>query len=553
MAGTTGTFALMLHGHIPYCKKSGVWPAGEEWLFEAMNETYVPLLRKLREFKLEQQRPRIIVGVVPVLAEQLADEYMKTRFSEYMEDKIQRAERDAARFHGDPARRAVAEYWRDTYVANLEAFHQLFYRDVLGTLKWLQDEGVVEVVTSAATHGFLPLLEQDSSVYAQIHLGVETYRKYFQCDPKGFWLPECAYRPAKWSDRENRTRKGLDEWLAEEGVEYFFVEDVGITRAEFVDNKYHEDRPTTYRGYQLPSGVCVFGRNQVTSKQVWSPEYGYPGDPHYLEFHRKDPESGLHYWRVTGATGEKAIYDPGRALERVEAHATHFVSLIQQDLAAHRDVVTAAGADAGADADVGGEEGGEVGPLIVAPYDWELYGHWWHEGVEWIDRVYRKLADTPEVATRTLSEVVSARAPEFSTIQMGPSTWGENSDFTVWLNDEHGWIWPYINACSRDMEDVLAQLEHQAVTDRGQRVLQQLARELLLLQGSDWPFLLYTRQAKEYANQRFHKHHQWFNRLLWAAKDITDEARIQDALLRQITDVDSPWPDVDYFLFKHRE
>ncbi|RPJ41261.1 MAG: 1,4-alpha-glucan branching protein, partial [Deltaproteobacteria bacterium] len=161
-------FSLMLHGHIPYCRKSGVWPAGEEWLFEAMNETYIPLLMVLRQFKLDNIRPRLTIGIVPVLAEQLADGYMKDRFTQYLEDKIGRARKDVEKFHGDEDRRRVAEYWLERFRTHYRCYTDEFYHDLLGTLKWLQDEGVVELATSAATHGFLPLLEQDSSIFAQV-------------------------------------------------------------------------------------------------------------------------------------------------------------------------------------------------------------------------------------------------------------------------------------------------------------------------------------------------------------------------------------------------
>ena len=429
-----GIFSLMLHCHIPYCRKSGVWPAGEEWLFEAMNETYIPLLRVLRGFQMDGLRPGIMIGVVPILAEQLADPYMKQRFVEYLEDKIRRAEQDCRRFQGNSENLRIAEYWIGRLQSNFHAFNHFFYQDILGTLKWLQEEGVIEVLTSAATHGFLPLLEQDSSVFSQIHMGVETYRKYFGRHPRGFWLPECAYRPAQWIEAIKRERKGIDQWLADEGLTYFFVEGVGLTRAGFLENRFGESHPGTGRGYRLPSGVAVFGRNEATGRQVWSAEAGYPGDPYYLEFHAKDSESGLHYWRVTGGP-EKARYVPEQARERVESHADHFVSLLRQEAFRLE------------------QETSNPEPLIVSPYDGELFGHWWHEGVDWIDRVFRRLAGEETLQPGSLGVYVDRRKESFSTIGLGVSTWGMNSDFTVWLNPEHGWIWPYINACSRDLED----------------------------------------------------------------------------------------------------
>ena len=222
-----GKISLMLHAHMPYCRKSGQWPAGEEWLFEAMNETYLPLLSLFRRFQRNNLKPHIMVGVVPILAEQLADDYMKDRYIEYTEDRISRAEKEIERFQTNEKKKQVAQYWKEFYTHNLYAFNQHFYQDILGTLKWLQEENVIEILTSAATHGLLPLMKYDSSIYSQVQLGVDTYRKYFERDPKGFWLPECAYRPREWSDFHNRERKAIDEWLAEAGIQYFFVENVG--------------------------------------------------------------------------------------------------------------------------------------------------------------------------------------------------------------------------------------------------------------------------------------------------------------------------------------
>ncbi len=310
-----GAFCLMLHSHIPYCKKSGVWPAGEEWLFEAMNECYIPLLIVLRRLFLEGIRPGITIGVVPVLAEQLCDPYMKARFLEYMGDKITRADLDIERFGDDPKRRRVAEYWKERFEDNVRAYVKDFHQDILGTLKWLQDESAIEVITSAATHGFLPLMAHDSALYAQIKVGVDTYTKHLGRPPRGFWLPECAYRPAE--DAGGRRRKALDEWLADFGIEYFIVEEVGIIRAAVVEDRAKCGAPTTDRGYRLPSGLSVFGRNSATGRQVWSSAVGYPSGADYLEFHWKDPESGLRYHRVTGKD-KKLLYDPTRAAARVK-------------------------------------------------------------------------------------------------------------------------------------------------------------------------------------------------------------------------------------------
>lgn len=531
-----GVFSLMLHAHIPYCRKSGVWPAGEEWLFEAMNETYIPLLSVLRKMQRKNLKPNIMIGVVPVLAEQLADPYMNNRFSEYMEDKIQRAAEDYARFQDNEKKREVAKFWFEKYQNVFSAYCNHFFRDIIGTLKWLQEEGVIEVITSAATHGFLPLMDRDSTVYSQIHCGVKTYEKHFGTSPSGFWLPECAYRGKREGKSGEEPRRALDEWLADEGIKYFFVENIGIENAEFIENKYNEDQPTTYRGYKLESGVCVFGRNRDTGKQVWSAKYGYPGDQWYREFHQKDPRSGLHYNRITN-NDEKAIYEPSKASERVESHAGHFTSLINDKLAGQQAIT------------------GSTPPVIVSPYDCELFGHWWLEGVDWINSVYDILFEQEQVQTVSLSDYIDQYKSTFSVIRMRKSSWGENGDFTVWTNPEHAWLWPYVNQSSKEFEEVLQLIEDTGRTylnERDMRILKQTARELLLLEGSDWPFLLHTRQAKEYANKRFHHHHQRFNKLIWAAKNLDEEHRLSMEELNQMEDLDNPWPDIDHHWFKKR-
>jgi 1,4-alpha-glucan branching enzyme len=533
----TGVFSLMLHAHMPYCRKSGTWPAGEEWLFEAMLETYIPLLSVFRRFQQANIQPQIMFGVVPILAEQLADPYMNEKFCIYCEDKIDRAEKDILRFSSDEKKKNVAIFYKNMFERTYHAYKQDFHRNILGSLKWLQEEGIIEVLTSAATHGFLPLLEYDSAVYSQIHLGIQTYEKYFGNRPSGIWLPECAYRPNEWSKRENRERRSIDGWLADEGIKYFFVEDIGITGADFIENKHKESHPTTYRGYKLESGVSVFGRNAVTGKQVWSPEIGYPGDPNYREFHQKDHKSGLQYWRITGSSA-KEIYSPQHAAVSISNQAEHFAHLISTKLNETQASIR------------------ECPSIIVSPYDCELYGHWWMEGVDWIENLYQRLIKNAAIQTLSLSNYVKNFSDTFSKIRMKSSTWGENSDFTVWNNPEHSWIWPYINASITEYENILTIIHdsHRNLNQRDTRILRQCARELLLMEGSDWPFLLYTKQAKEYANQRFHNHHQRFNKLLWAAKNFDEPDRINDAELTQIEDIDNPWrnEDINVRFFKKK-
>jgi 1,4-alpha-glucan branching enzyme len=523
-----GYFGLVLHGHIPWCKKSGVWPAGEEWLMEAMCETYIPMLNVLRELKDTGLKTAITINITPILAEQLADDYMKHRFSEFMDDLISRAKKDIRRFENNAERKIIAEFHLKNIEHVLDTFYHKYYRDILGSFKWLQDEGMIELITCGATHGFLPLLRSDSAICSQIQLAVDTHKKFFNRDPKGIWLPECAYRPKEYND--GKVRESIDYWLNNSGIEYFFVESHGILNAEIIEHKNDIGLNTKF-GYNSETGVSVLGRNKATSRQVWDAKIGYPGDEYYQEFHSKDHESGLHYYRITGkqlAKEKKLLYNINKAEEKVESHASHFVTLLESELQKFSTNHNLKG-------------------IVISPFDFELYGHWWAEGIMWLKRIIELINDRETIDLITIFDYVSEYKNQFSTIKMKESSWGEGGDFRVWINPEHEWIWPYINGSIKEFESVLDY--NQNPNNWEQRILKQIARELILMEGNDWPFLLYTKQAKDYANQRFHHHHQRFNKLIWAAKDFSEKNRITLSELEEFETIDSCFNEIniDYF------
>jgi len=313
-------------------------------------------------------------------------------------------------------------------------------------------------------------------------------------------------------------------------IEYFFVDSHGILNSEIVEEN-NKIGLTTNFGYNLESGVSVFGRNTNTSRQVWDARIGYPGNEFYREFHKKDHTSGLHYHRVTSKSlnyKEKELYDIEKAKSAVNSDAHHFISLITKEV----DQFSSSFDERG---------------IVILPTDFELYGHWWAEGVDWVKKIIEIIYIDSNIEMISISDYISKFKEKLSIIKMKESSWGEGGDFRVWKNPEHGWIWPYINGSIKEFEDVLKLNPHPNEWER--RILNQIARELLLMQGSDWPFLLYTKQAKEYANQRFHHHHQRFLKLIWGAKNFDEKTRISLRELEEFESIDSCFQEIniDYF------
>lgn len=518
----------MLHGHLPYARCQGQWPHGEEWIHEAASTTYLPLLIALTDLARRGVPFHLTIGMTPILMEQLGDETVRAHFEAYLTDRLGRAERDVARFAtaAHLRERRVAERYVELFSGVRDAFLGRFGRDIVGGFADLQRAGHVELMVSAATHGYLPLLGRASSIAAQLQVGIETYRRHTGATPRAIWLPECAYRPA------HNGLPGIEDFLAAQGLNLFFTEAQTLAEAPLVGDG--RSVPTAFRPYRIgASDVQVVARNQRVAEQVWSRWQGYPGSVDYREFHRKDPESGLWYWRITGGDvdlGEKDFYEPKWAAARVEEHARHFVGVVEDEAARWR-----------AENDTPG--------LICAAYDAELFGHWWYEGVGWLARVLELTAQSATVATSAAGAYVVAY-PATEAVHLPASSWGRYRTDYTWNNEKVAWMWPVIHERERQMEGLVAR--YPAATGDTGAMLAQVGRELLLLESSDWPFLVTTGQAGEYATKRFNAHVKRFDRLtahLIAGTEGTSAAR---HLLARIAQLDNPFPTLDYHVFADR-
>lgn len=453
---------------------------------------------------------------------------------------------------------SLAEWYLRYYETIKDSFDRKYHRDIIGAFRQLQDEGYIEIITCAATHGYLPLLGTDAAIRGQLHTGVTSYQRLFGRNPRGIWLPECAYRPAYY-DQNGKIRPGIEKFLAAEGINVFFSEThlvtggapVGVAAGEIIGpygaikRRYlipmsevpaPDFQATTFEPYYVSdttsgmnaedhSSVAVIGRNNETGQQVWSATVGYPGDFDYREFHRKDSVSGLQYWRVTGNTvdlGEKDFYHPDWAEGKLKAHAADFVRLVERILTAWRG------------------NGNDYG-LIASNYDTELFGHWWFEGVDWIKEVLRGLAKSEVVDLVTAPQYVEDHPPK-QILHLPEGSWGAGGTHFTWNNIEVNWMWPPIHEAEQRMTRLANRHKADWGNENLRKTLNQAARELLLAESSDWPFLVTTGQARNYAIQRFSQHMERFRKLC----ESVEAGQPDSNLTEEYWQLDKLYPNIDY-------
>jgi 1,4-alpha-glucan branching enzyme len=533
MTKPVGHLIFALHSHLPFVLNHGRWPFGSDWLAETTVQSYLPLLRILQGLADHDIVPTVTINISPVLCEQIANPGYREEVAAWLQQRLE-ACRDNRRHFADTHEdhlAALCDYWQTFYEAARAQFDAM-NGDVLGAFRALADRDAIELITCAATHGYLPLLSRDESLDLQIRVAVATHTRHFGRPPRGIWLPECAYRPRyEWtppvgpkSGKVRYRRPGVEEIVAANGLEYFFT-DIHLVRGGQAISAYRDYFPSLramqgsephpyysrrerspYAPYLVASRggtgqAAAFVRDPETTLQVWSRDVGYPGDEWYLEFHKTHFPGGLRFWRVTHPKidlGEKQPYVPERAAERARAQAEHYAGTVRGIL------------------ERTDREDGQPG-VLCSPFDTELFGHWWFEGTQWLGHVFERLG-AEGVVPITAGEYLHLH-PARESITLLEGSWGEGGDHRVWMNKDTEWTWEMIYKAEEDFWAV-------AGSDgwrRGpllRRIVGQLGRELLLLQASDWQFLITTWAARNYAETRFAEHCADFTRLLELAKKV---------------------------------
>ena len=522
-----GFLALILHAHLPYVRHPE-YPEflEEDWFFEAITETYIPLLQIMRGLKADAVPFALTMSITPPLCAMLRDPLLQERYVRYLDRAIELARRELDRTHGDARMQELARF----YLERFESCRCLFVEECHGRLlpefARLQEEGVLEIITCAATHGFLPLMQNfPEAVRAQIMIARDDYRECFGRDPQGIWLPECGYVA------------GIEKVLAEANIRWFVIDAHGLM--------FGNPRPryAIFAPCFTPAGPAVFARDRESSRQVWSQEDGYPGDPAYRDFYRDigfdlPPEqlgpflsggvrrfSGIKYHRITGATSDKDVYNRAWAMGAADAHAGHFLHSRVQQIGQLL-------------------ENTNIDPIVVSPYDAELFGHWWFEGPEFLNLFLRKAAYDQQTFTMTTPGRFLADHPTQQLAVPSASSWGHKGYWEVWLDESNSWIYPHLHVAARRMTEVATEFaaQPQPPTELEERALKQLTRELLLAQSSDWAFLMKTGTASAYASKRTKDHILRFTRLYDQARGRNiDEKFLENCEWRDNIFADVQW------------
>lgn len=524
-----GYLCLVLHAHLPFVRHPEYDDFLEEdWLYEAITETYIPLLEVFEGLEQDGVDWRLTMSVTPTLASMLSDPLLQYRYVRHIDNLIALCHKEVERTRWQPELNKLAVMYLERFELCRSVFVNKYNNNLLNGFRRFFETGKLELITCGATHGFLPLMKvSENAMRAQIEVGAKEFERHFGKRPQGIWLPECGYI------------EGVDELLRDSGIRYFFTDTHGVLFAE----------PRPKYGVYAPilcsnSHVAALARDTESSKQVWSAIEGYPGDYNYREFYRDvgfdldydylkphlhehgiRSNLGIKYYKITGRSQYKEYYNPEVAMEKAAEHAGNFM------FNREKQVEWLAGSM-------------DRPPLIVAPYDAELFGHWWFEGPDWINFLLRKMHfDQQTVKTITVPEYLD-QFPKLQISKPTMSSWGHKGYAEVWLESSNDWIYRHLHEDASRMVE-LAQRFGEPSNSLQRRALNQAARELLLAQSSDWAFIMKTGTMVEYAVERTRIHILNFNHLY----EVIRKNEIEENWLSEIESRHNLFPDLDYRIY----
>lgn len=479
---------FIFNAHLPFVRHPE-YPKflEEDWLYEAMNESYLPLLRMMYRLKNDNVPFRLTFSLSPTLCSMLTDELLNERFLEYLDQHIELGDKEIERLKDDPEKKDLAQAFRNEIVLNKAFYQNECQENILTAFNQLSNDGLLELITTTATHAYLPVYKDyPIAVNAQIETGVLEHSRNFDKMSDGFWLPECGYY------------NGLEDLLKRHNISW-----VSLASQSLILSADEPERGS-YSPIRCPNGLYCFIRDANLASLVWSPTEGYPADPLYRDFYRDigfdlqwdyikpyvhEPEvrsfTGFKYYAVTGDTADKVCYDMKKASDRASSHARNFIYHVQSRTKGIKSLI-------------------DMDPVYTVSFDAELFGHWWYEGVQWIEDLVRLVAQTDDISLITPTDFIKTK-PIVQTMNPAPSSWGVGGYSAVWVdNTSNAWLYRHIFKALERMTELAERFPSQKSLK--QRFLNQAARETLLLMASDWPFIIHNQTSAEYARKRVEGH-----------------------------------------------
>tara|TARA_Y100001970_G_scaffold287812_1_gene413405 strand:+ start:12634 stop:14226 length:1593 start_codon:yes stop_codon:yes gene_type:complete len=510
-----GKLAFVLHAHLPYVRKDEENSLEEDWLFQAILECYIPLLRTLeRVTKTNPNNSKLTLSLSPTLLTLFNNTQLKNKFPAWINTRIDFINdlKGEQKFASEFLLRAMKEqlfYWEDCSGNLVEEFRKY------------SEKGSLDILTCAATHGYLPILrENPETVLGQIKTAIKSHREFLGFKPLGIWLPECAYY------------ENLDGLLSDCGIRYAVLDAHGIL------NSKPRPRYGVYAPICSKNGVAFFGRDSHSTLPVWSSREGFPGDPVYREFHKDlgwelelsrllkkgiktSRPLGIKYYRITGNESpllRKEFYDQNEAKNKVREHAEKYLYQRSEQL---KNLTLSS----------------SFKPVLIAPFDAELFGHWWYEGPLFIENLISK-ASKYSIKLTHLKDILTEK-PFLQICDPCPSSWGQGGYHNYWLNEKNSWIVPEITKAG----EVFVEIVSIYSLDKSKlRILKQAGRELLLSESSDWSFILRAGTTTQLAKERIDRHLARFWKLI---NMIKDKESIDLKFVESIEEEDEIFPNIE--------
>jgi 1,4-alpha-glucan branching enzyme len=516
---------LVLNAHLPFVRHPEANMFFEEtWLFEAIDETYLPLLRVFHRLEEKNIPFKLTMSLSPTLVSMLADKLLQERYRRYLDNKIELGRKEIQRTKGT-VEQQLAQMYLDQFEQNKHDFNEIYVGNILKGFQYFQKSGHLDLITSLASYPFAPLYQAyPKNIRGQLQLAIETHYQYFGSEPAGIWLAENGFYP------------GLDAIIAKTRIKFVFLAVHGVLLGE--------PRPNhgVLQPIRTPAGLVGFARHLASSNDVWDKDYGYPSDPVYREFYRDigydlpldyikpylysgdNPSStGYKYYRITGKTNQKEYYNPEAALLKVKEHASNFLYNRRQTVERLQ------------------KAGHKFEPIFNIPLDAELFGHWWFEGVNWLEELFTQAQDMPQV--EFVRPVDLALDASYQTVSPIFSSWGTGGFAEVWLDGANDWIYRHTYRVIDRFFELVRRFPDE--TGRRERALNQAAREMVLAQASDWPLMLKMGVTIDYAQRRIKEHISNFNQIY----DSLSGNKLDTEWLTTLEKKNNIFPRLDYRIF----